>query len=347
MKKKSSLRRKLQSKKLKERVKQSKRNSEGKRNSIVKDQNIPVWRPKEGDHIVDIIPYIAGPNDKDISEGEPTYTFEYLVHRNVGPNNLMFLCLQEMYNKPCPICEHRMQLIEAGSDDTVWKPLFARKRNLYNIICYDRGEEEKGIQVWDEAYFYSEKNIMAISKKRGRGGKIGKLQNFSDVDKGKSVSFQIEPAVSKNDFKTYTGFTFEERDYTIEDELLENTFCLDEIVLIPEYEDISEIYWGSKSPDEEEEEEEEPSSRSKRGRLHSKKDDDQEGNEEDSPDTDALMEALQECEDLDDLQDFVDDNEIGFKIKSSAKFKKTKRLLEALVLEDNEEEEEEEDDIPF
>ena len=334
-KKSSSIRRQLQSKELQKRVEKGRRNAEGRQNTIIKLENAPVWRPKDGEHIIDILPYIAGPNDRDTPEGKPTYTFEYEVHRGVGPNNLMFLCLEKMFGKPCPICEHRMQLIEQGADKEVWKPLFPKKRNLYNVIVYDRGEEEKGVQIWDEAYFYSEKNIVSISKKRGRGGKPGELINFSDVDNGKSISFIIEPPQSKEDYRSYTGFAFEDREYEIEDDLLEDCFTLDEIISIPDYDTVSEIYWGSKQKDDDE------SPRRKKRRIMM---DDEEDEEDESKSTDELMSELDDCEDIDDLKKFVEENDIDYKVKRKAKFKKTKREIEAIVLEDLEEDDDEEDD---
>ena len=333
-KKTSSIRRKLQGEKLKERVEKGRRNATGKQNSIIKIDNIPLWRPKDGEHIVDILPYLAGTNDKDTPKGSPTYTFEYLVHRNVGPGNTMVLCLTEMYDKPCPICEHRQKLREDGAEDDIWKPLFPKRRNLYNVICYDRGEEEKGVQIWDEASFYSEKNIMAISKKRGRGGKSGKLINFSDVDSGKSISFTIEPPVSKDDYRSYVGFTFEDREYAIEDDHLEGCHCLDELIHIPEYEEIADIYWGSKNRD---------GDNSKKSRKKSKSSD------ADS-DVDDLMSQLEDCEDLDDLESFIDENGIDYEIGKKTRFIKAKRELESIVLEQSgdsdEDDEDEEEEKP-
>lgn len=336
-KKTSSIRRKLQGKKLKERVEKGRRNATGKQNSIIKVDNIPLWRPKDGEHIVDILPYLAGSNDKDTTKGHPTYTFEYLVHRNVGPSNTMILCLTEMYDKPCPICEHRQKIREDGADDEVWKALFPKRRNLYNIVCFDRGEEEKGVQVWDEASFYSEKNIMAISKKRGRGGKSGKLVNFSDVDNGKSISFTVEPPISKDDYRSYVGFTFEDREYAIDDDHLESCHCLDQLIHIPEYEEIADLYWGSKNRDDDD---------SKKSKRKSKSSDD-----EDESSVDDLMEQLEDCEDLDDLEAFIDENDIDYKIGRKTKFKKAKRELEAMVLEqfgdeDDDEDDEEEEEKP-
>jgi len=324
---------------LEKRIEKGIQNAQGRQNSIIIAENVPLWRPKDGEHIIDIIPYFAGPNDKDRSEGKPTHTFEYLVHKNVGPSNAWFLCLSEMYNKPCPICEHRLKLREQGADDETWKSLFPKKMNMYNIICYDKGEEEKGIQVWDVPWFYSEKNILSISKKRGRGEK--RTVNFSHPINGKSISFIIEPPVSKNDYATYTGFAFEDRDYEIDEETIESTFTLDsdEFIFIPNYEDLSKIYWGSKK-------EEDSSDRSPKHQQRSRRKEslDNSEEEEETYDTDELMEQLEECEDLDDLQEFIDEHDIDVDITTKSKFPKTKSEIKKAILSMDEEDEEEEEE---
>lgn len=341
----SSVRRKLAGKELESRVKKGRQNAEGRRFSIINVEDVQLWNPKDGEHIIDILPYIAGKNDKDVREGRPTYTFEYLVHNRVGAASVSILCLAEMFNQPCPICEHRLQLREKGAEDEVWKALFPKKRNLYNIICYDRGEEEKGVQVWDVPYFYSEKNILSISKKRGRKGIEGKLTNFSHPDTGKSISFVIEPAQSKNDYPTYTGFSFEERDYKIDDESLESCHTLDEIVHIPTYEEVESMYWGSRDRrDGDEEEDSGRSRRSKRSRP-SRRTREEEPEEDDVPNASVedLMDELEDLEDIDELEEFAETYNLDIDITKKSKPRIIKRILQKMIMDLEEPEEEEEE----
>lgn len=327
---------------LQERIKQGRENAQGRRSSIITAENIPLWRPKDGEHIIDIIPYFAGPNDKDKPEGKATYTFEYLVHKGVGPSNAWYLCLLEMYNKPCPICEHRMKLREQGADDEIWKALFPKKMNMYNIICYDRGEEEKGIQIWDVPWFYSEKHILSISKKRGRGKKSMKslpLVNFADPENGKSISFVIEPAQSRNDYPTYTGFAFEDRDYEIEEETIESTYVLDsdELIHIPKFDEVKKAYWGSR-----EESDQEVEKLSRRSRHSSKPE--PENNE---PDINIMIEELEDCADIDELNDFSDEygfdlDEFDMENDRRSNRNKVRRTLRKMIHEMHEPEEDEE-----
>lgn len=285
--------RKFQNDKLEKRIKTGQERSQSlKKNIIDASKDVTMLVTKDGDHIMDIIPYEAGRYDPLVEKGDPTHTFEYWAHPNVGPNNAMMLCPTEMYGKECPICEHREKLRNRGADDEKWKGLFPKRRNLYNVICYDRGEEKKGVQLWDISYHYFEKFILAISKKTARGKSKAKTINFAHPEKGKSINFTIEPAKSKNDYPTYLGHAFDDRDYEIEEETLEEAQIIDEIVYRPNYEEIKKAYYGGKKG----------------------KDDDSSKGEGDEEKTE-LLDELEDIDDFDDFKEFIDDNDIDVKIK--------------------------------
>ncbi len=286
--------RKFQSKKLQKRIQQGRERS-GKNWSIVNPAlNIQMWKPKDGSHIIDVIPYYAGKNDPLVEKGDPTYTFEFYIHTRVGSNESSFICPAEMYNKPCPICEDRQRIREEGGDEKLWKKLFPRRRNLYNIVSYDSGEEKKGIQVWDVSYYYFEKSVMAISKKVSRNRKKenakSEIVNFADPEEGKSISFTIEPAQSKNDYPKYVGHTFDGRDYEIDDDILDSTHVLDEVVGMSSYEEIKEAYYGNKE------------TRSKNTPA-------------DNEDIEGLIDEVDDLDDMDELEDFIDEHDLDIKIR--------------------------------
>jgi len=291
--------RKFQSSKLKERLKKGQERSSGRQKNIFSEgQDIATWRPKDGSHIIDIIPYYAGKYDSIVGEGDPTYSYEYWVHKNVGPNDSWYLCNTEMFNKPCPICEHRQKLREDGADEEVWKKLFPKRRNLYNVMCFDRGEEDKGVRVWDASFHYFEKHVMALSKKPGRGGKADKSIDFADPYEGKSINFTIEPAKGKDDFPKFLGHAFDDRDYEIDDDILDDAVILDEITHRPTYDEVSLAYWGESGPDKK--------------REKKKRDVD-----EDEPDNklEELVDEVDDMDDMDDLEDFIEEHDLDVKIK--------------------------------
>lgn len=294
--------RRFQGGKLRERLKKGQERSRGRsKNIFIDGVDIKTWRPKDGPHIVDIIPYNAGKYDPLVEKGDDTYGFEYWVHNNVGPNNAWFMCPSEMFNKPCPVCEHRTKLRDEGAKDDVWKPLFPKRRNIYNIICYDRGEEDKGVMIWDVSFHYFEKPIMALSKKPGRGGKKSKDVDFADpYDKGKSINFTIEPAKSKNDYPEFLGHSFDDRDYEIDDDILDAATKIDEIVHRPDYEELEVAFFGEDKPSDEK-------SDTRRGK---KKDKDK------KVDLEELVDDVDDMDDMDDLEDFIEEHKLDVKIKS-------------------------------
>jgi hypothetical protein len=292
--------RRFQSEKLQKRVKLGQERSQGKRNSILKsDIDINSWYPKDGSHIIDVIPYIAGKHDPLVEKGDPTYTFECWVHTRIGPNSdKVFLCMQEMYGEPCPICKHRQQLRKEGAEEASWKKLFPKRRNLYNIICYDKDEEKKGVQVWDISYHYFEKQVLAIAKKPSRSGGKEKLINFANPANGKSVSFTIEPAKSKNDYPAYIGHSFDDRDYEIDDTLLDSAITLDEAVTRPKYKDVETAYWNESKKSKNEDE-----------------DNKDENGDENNKELADLVEEVEDLDGMDELEDFIDENDLDIRIK--------------------------------
>jgi len=267
------------------------------RRGIFKEQlpdDIVFWSCKEGEHLIDIIPYLAGPNDPITKEGEPTYVLDIKVHQNVGPSEgVDFVCLAENFGRPCPICEHRKQLRSEGAEDELWKALYPKRRCIYNIICYDSAEEEeKGIQVWEVAWWFTERLFVELAKgptvgRHRRGGDDLGFIPFADPDEGRSIAFTRQGSGAQN--TSYLGHRFVERDYIIEDEILEKAWVLDELIYVPTYDEVYDAYWGGESfkeaePEVENEKEDEiPESRPShrlRGRLVQNKEKEEEKEEE-------------------------------------------------------------------
>jgi hypothetical protein len=296
--------RRYQKEALMERMKKSQQEQEGGLGVLRSDANVTIWRPKDGSHIIDIIPYIVGKNNV---EGDKPgkglhYTFRYFVHKSVGPNNDWYICPARTWGEDCPICEYRQKLIDKGEDwDSVIKPLFPRSRNLYNVVCYDRGEEKKGVQIWDVSNHYFEKHILTLSKKPARSGKAEKNILFFDEEDGKSITFTIEPAQGKDDFPEYVGHAFDERDYKISDEILDAAHCLDELIVRPSYEDLEKAFFGK--------------SGSKRLKKEESDENNEDSDEEDSINYEMLIDELDDISDMEMLEVFIEDNELDINIK--------------------------------
>jgi hypothetical protein len=286
--------RRFQKDALMDRMKKSQEQAEGGRGVIREDVDVTIWRPKDGYHAIDIIPYAVGKyNVEGDKPGVGHYCFRYFYHRNVGPANRWAICPLKTWGKDCPICEERQRLIDDNADwDKIIKPLFSRERYLYNIVCYDRGEEKKGVQVWDVSNHYFQKHIIKLSKKPARGGRKEQKILFFDEEEGKTITFTIEPPQSKEDFAEYVAHAFEDRDYTITDDILDQAHCLDEIVQIYTYDELSEMFFGKQ-----------------KGESSSAK----------SREND-LLDDLDDIENNEELLDFCDDNDIDIKLKGGRRY---------------------------
>jgi len=265
------------------------------------DTGVNFWSPEGGDHLIDFIPFLAGENHPTVQEGKVAYSLRVKVHYGIGSNeDKSALCLYETFGQPCPICEHRLALRTEGADEDIWKALYPKKRAIYNILCFDSSrEEDKGVQVWEVAEFYMQKHLDTLMKGRGRrpGGGEGTLVPFTDPDEGKSIAFTINPPKTRNDFAEYIGHRFEERDYEIDDDTLEDAQILDELIHIPTYESVYEEYYGEPIDDGDDEDEDEY-------------DEDEENEDEDYDEEDEDEdEDEEEDEDEDEDDDDEDDEE--------------------------------------
>ena len=224
------------------------------------DAKFKRWNPSKGDHFIDVVPYYGGKNDSKESQEEGTYMYSLAVHKRVGIENQSFVCpkVNGLGDKKCPICEYRKMLKDRGEEWEVWKEYLPQKRELYNIICMDSEKEaEKGVQVFDVAYFYMGKFLEPIMQNPVRPGmkeSDAYIQFALETEDGKTVGFRVgEKKTGDQTFPEYSGHRFVDRDYDIE-EFLDDAHTLDELIKVPTYKEIYEAHFDEEMPDGEEKE---------------------------------------------------------------------------------------------
>jgi hypothetical protein len=210
-------------------------------------RGVNFWQCKETDHIIDIIPYIAGENDPDHPRKD-SYVLEIFVHNKVGQSGEgMIICMAETFKKPCPICEERRRLIKKDGDENRIKELTPSRypRSIYNIVCYDSKEEEnKGVQIWHTSNFLFQQYLLALAKRPVRPGSknVEPYIAFMDLDEGKSIAFKRE---GKKENTKFVGLRFEDRDYQISEEIEKSAHVLDELIYWPTYKEVYQEFWGT------------------------------------------------------------------------------------------------------
>ena len=204
---------------------------------------LKIWKCKEGEHIIDIIPFLAGSMHHQVKEGEPTYLLDIWVHQKVGIDENDIVCLARNYNEACPICEFlNAKRLEKNLDkeaEEALSTLNPKRRCLYNIVCYDSTrEEDRGVQLWEVAHFLFEKKILSVARNPRGGGFVP----FSSPDNGKSIYFEREGSGAMN--TQYLGHKFIERQTAIDDATLEQAYILDELLIKLSYDEIKDTLLG-------------------------------------------------------------------------------------------------------
>lgn len=100
-----------------------------------------LFRPKVGKNYIRILP----PTWRDYQG----FAYTVFVHRNVGSDNSVYLCLAKHLREPCPICEE-VRALDNDGDGEAGKQLYARKSSVMWVI--DRNDQEKGPQLYTCGY---------------------------------------------------------------------------------------------------------------------------------------------------------------------------------------------------
>lgn len=219
--------------------------------SIIDSSKLPegvgFWKCTSAKHIIGYIPFIAGPNmpklfDNDpqraIKEGEFIWLVDLWTHGYVGALEHPYVCPAKTNGLPCPICEHLQQNRGTYSKEE-YSRMKATRQTLHLIWCHDNSEEEaKGIQIWQIAHYFMEKNLKGIAE-QGKGG--GTIPYF-DPDVGKNVGFTREGSDRK---WTFLHHRFLDRNAPIPDSILNQSFALDSVIKYASYDEISDAFYGS------------------------------------------------------------------------------------------------------
>jgi len=227
---------------LKKRHNKAPKKSGGRYPTVFNKKNIPdginFFSCKEGQHIVDILPWEAGPDMPLDDQGNPVteeadfdYVLDLYVHQNVGKMQKPYVCPFENFGEPCPICEY----IKANRlPKKEWSKKRAKRRSIY--LLWDRTtpeDEKKGVQIFDAAHFFMEEKILEIAKLPRGGG----YEVFSDPDTGKSVCWTRKGTGAEN--TQYLGHRFIDREAPIPERILDQGFALDQVInMHPTYEQI-------------------------------------------------------------------------------------------------------------
>jgi len=110
---------------------------------------------------------------------------EIHVHRNIGANRATFLCMNKMFDAPCPICDKIKEYREVDSADPRIKALQSTRR--YLIFLYDvtsSTTEKEGLKYYDMPSTIKD-SIMSLCEDKRTGNWI----EIEDPKDGKDIEF--------------------------------------------------------------------------------------------------------------------------------------------------------------
>jgi hypothetical protein len=166
--------------------------SSGRYDSYVTEE-VTWFKPKPGENCIRLIPWLSGA-DPDFNKLEERWGnhwgIDIIVHRNVGPDNGTYLCLDKMTGAPCPICD-----AWRGDDIDELKP-------SDRVLCWllDRNDEKAGPQLWAMPLGVS-KDISAVSQVKGSGADRGEVLLIDNPDEGYDVFFDREGEKIRTQYK--------------------------------------------------------------------------------------------------------------------------------------------------
>lgn len=201
---------------------------------------------------LNFLPYIVETNnhpDKDRIPEDIWWKYPYKVHRQVGPSKQDVICPTTV-GKPCPMCEERFAIYDdPDGDDDVARQLKPSSRSLF-IVQPTKGDN-KEIMIWDISDFC----FMQVLDEELDDGEE-EWGNFPALEDGYTLKIRFkEETIGSTSFPKTSRIDFHERK-DLDDSILEEVPCLDNMIQIPTYEQVRAIFYGEDIPDEEEDNEE-------------------------------------------------------------------------------------------
>jgi gp32 DNA binding protein like len=253
---------------------------------------LKLFKAKEGIMYIDILPFRAGEGNPCAEEGLLHYERTYHMHARVGGDGGSgYLCPRLTSKSPCPICEYRQNLLKKSDpdDEKMIKDLAPKERQLFNVI--NLKEPDKGIQLWDFSYHLFGKLLDA--RIRNSDEEDG-WDQFASLTGGMTLKVAFkEKSFGGRTFVEAETIDFKARQEDYDDDKLEETHCLDTLLIEPEYDALKETFLEAapgpsakkkaKPTDDEEEEEDEDEEPAPRRKSKAPVDEDDEEEEEDEP----------------------------------------------------------------
>ena len=214
--------------------------------------NVEVFKPKkEGNVRFNIIPYVAGKNNRDADPGELDYEFTFWTHTiGEGDDRRTIVCPKKTYGKPCPICEEveRLSKNYVENQEEI-KAIKAKQRQLFNIV--DARDEENKIQVYDTSYFKGFGEMLDKRLRNFDDEDDEDYRDFADIPGGRTLKVMFaEDTFGGRKFFAPSSIDFVARKEELDDSIIDKAVCLDSCLKVLDYEQILKLIAGTQDEPE-------------------------------------------------------------------------------------------------
>jgi hypothetical protein len=175
-----------------------------------------------------------------VEAGSLHYERTFFIHRQVGAARVDAICPKATANERCPICEHIRTLPDVTeAERKILRDMLPKQRQLWLPIDLDH--KDKGVQLWEYSFHNFGKLLKAILD----ADEDEKFIHFHDPDAGYSMRILFEEdrvGEKGRPFWKAVSIDFKKRTEPYPDELIDSLPCLDDLLLIPTYDELEAIF---------------------------------------------------------------------------------------------------------
>jgi hypothetical protein len=202
---------------------------------------------KKGKYKLNVLPYFVGKGNPYADEGMCHYERTYFVHR-VGPNSESVCCPVKTFGRPkCPVCQYADRMKAMGKEYEVYSSFLPKKRQLYNVLEVVEDETPE-VRVFDISHFNFGKALDAkIKDAEDDDG----YANFFHLDGGMLLTVSVdEKSFAGTTFYQATNIEMKSRQKPLDDSLLDEVHCLDDLLRERSYDEIKKLFESGEDEEE-------------------------------------------------------------------------------------------------
>jgi hypothetical protein len=258
-------------------------------------------------------------------EGTEWWRRPFLVHKNVGTANETLVCRRSA-GKKCPICEFVAEERKKGTDWDELREVAAKKRELYIVVPLNIEGLKKEPMIYDDSthLFWKvlDKELRDAPENRG----------FMDLEEGLSVRVRYSrEKYNKFEYAATDRVDFKERKKGYDEDILDETPNLDEVLIVQSYEDMDAKFMeieddeDSKSKDKKKSRDDDDDDDDKKSSKKKSREDDDDDDDDNKKSSKKKRQDDDDDDDDDDKKESKkkrqddDDEEEGRKLKKRSK----------------------------